>query len=129
MRTSISALTIVLTITTIVPVASAQTGHVASQKAIDAALQERVTATEADRERVLRLLERPEIRDLAGHVGLDLREAKDAVATLDGDELAVLATQAQKVESALVGGQSTVTISTTMIIIGLLVLILLVVAV
>jgi len=129
MRTFICSLTIMVTITTVVPRAHAQTAHIASQAAIDAALQERVTATEADRDRVLRLLERPEIRDLAGQVGLDLLQAKDAVATLDGDELAVLATQAQQVESALVGGQSSVTISTTMIIIGLLVLILLIVAV
>jgi len=129
MRTVVFSLTLMVTVTTIVPQAGAQTTHVASQAAIDAALQERVTATEADRDRVLRLLERPEIRDLAGQVGLDLLQAKDAVATLDGDELAVLATQAQQVESALVGGQSSVTISTTMIIIGLLVLILLIVAV
>lgn len=129
MRLFIFSLTITFTLATVVPGAGAQTAHVASRSAIDAALQERASTTQADRDRVLSLLERSEIQDLAGQVGLDLRQAKDAVATLDGEELAALGVQARQVESALAGGQSTVTISTTMIIIGLLVLILLIVAV
>lgn len=75
----------------------------------------------------LRLLDRPEVEAIAGDAGLDLRRAQTAIATLDGQELTELTAQARQVERALVGGQSTVTISTTTIIIGLLVLILLIV--
>ena len=46
------------------------------------------------------------------------------MATLDGQELTQLAAQARQVDQALAGGQSKITISTTVIIIALLVLIL-----
>jgi hypothetical protein len=87
-----------------------------------------VAATEAERDRVLHLLRRSDVRTLAGDVGLDLRRAESAVSTLEGQELTQLATQAQRVEGALAGGQSNVTISTTMLIVGLLVLIVLILA-
>jgi hypothetical protein len=61
-------------------------------------------------------------------VGLDLKRAQSAVATLDGPELAELAARAREVDQALAGGQRSITISTTMIIIGLLLVILLIVA-
>ncbi len=48
--------------------------------------------------------------------------------TVDGQDLGALAAQARQAEQALAGGQSKVTISTTVIIIALLVLILLIVA-
>ena len=119
---------VVITFTGISPV-NAQTSHAAPQAAIDAALQQHVAREAADRDAVLRLLGRPEVQAIAGDVGLDLRRAKDAVATLDGPELSTLAAQAQQAEEGLAGGQSRITISTTMIIIALLVLILIVVAV
>jgi hypothetical protein len=128
MRTLVSALVMMFTLTTAVPRAAAQTAHTAPQSAIDAALQQQVGATAADRETVLRLLERTEVKELAGQVGLDLRQAQSAVAALDGQELATLAAQARQAEAGLAGGQSSVTISTTMIIIGLLVLIVLILA-
>jgi hypothetical protein len=129
MRTFVLSLTLVLTSMIAASPARAQSSHTASQTAIDAALQGHVDRAEADREVVRRLLERREVRELAGGLGLDLRRAADAVATLDGQELATLAEQARQVEDSLAGGQSTVTISTTLIIIGLLVLILIIVAV
>jgi hypothetical protein len=68
------------------------------------------------------------VKELAGDVGLDLRRAHDAIATLDGQELTELAAQARQVDESLAGGQSRITISTTLLIIALLVLILLIVA-
>jgi hypothetical protein len=129
MRTFVLSLTVVLTSCIAVSPALAQSSHAAPQSAIDAALQGHVDRAEADRDVVRRLLERDEVRTLAGGVGLDLRRAADAIATLEGEELATLAEQARQVEGTLAGGQSTVTVSTTLIIIGLLVLILIIVAV
>jgi hypothetical protein len=77
---------------------------------------------------VLRVLRHPDVARLAGQVGLDLKRAESAVATLEGQELADLAARARDVDQALAGGQRSITISTTLIIIGLLVLILLIVA-
>jgi hypothetical protein len=74
------------------------------------------------------VLDHPEVKSVAGRAGIDLRSVANAVAILDANDLAAVAAQAQQVEQALAGGQSRVVISTTAIIIGLLVLVLLIVA-
>ena len=82
-----------------------------------------------DREAIRRLLEIEQVREVAEGAGLDLKRAATSVAALDDAEVGLIAAQARAVNDVLAGGQSTVTISTTVIIIGLLVLILLVVAI
>jgi hypothetical protein len=124
-----SMLFVVLSLVAVIPPAHAQTSHAAPQSILDAAVQDHLAATAADRETVLRLLERPEVQAVAGDIGLDLRRAQSAVSTLEGQQLTELAAQAQQVEQALAGGQSRVVISTTLIIIALLVLILIILAV
>lgn len=128
MRTYASVLVVLLGMVIAVPRASAQTAHAAPQSAIDAALQQHIATADADREAVRKLLEREEIKKVAGEAGIDLQKATSAVATMNADDLARVAAQAQQVEQALAGGQSRVVISTTLIIIALLVLILLIVA-
>lgn len=129
MRTSVSIVAVLLMVLTAVPRLQAQTSHAAPQSAIDAALQQHVATDAAGREAVLRVLGHSEVKAVAERAGLDLRRATNAVATLDGAELAKVTAQAQQVEEALAGGQSRVVISTTLIIIVLLVLILIIVAV
>ena len=106
-----------------------QSPHSAPAAALDAAVREHVASRAADRETVQRLLTRPEVQAVAGDAGIDLRRVEGAVATLDDSTLTEVAAQARQVEQALAGGQSRITISTTAIIIGLLVLILIIVAV
>jgi len=129
MRMLASILVVVFSLVAVIPPAYAQTSHAAPQSILDAAVQDHVATTAADRETVLRLLERPEVQAVAGDIGLDLRRAESAISTLEGQQLTDVAAQAQQVEKALAGGQSRVTISTTLIIIVLLVLILIIVAV
>jgi hypothetical protein len=109
------------------PRVSAQV-HVADQHALDAAVQQHVSAVDQDRETVRQFLQRGDVRAMAGKYGIDMRRAESAVATMNATELTSIAAQARQAEQALAGGASTVTISTTTIIIGLLVLILLIVA-
>jgi hypothetical protein len=129
MRLSLTLLVIVMLGCMAAAPAHAQTLHAAPQAALDAALQEHVAAVDADREMVRRVLAHPAVQEQARALGLDLRQAAGAVATLGDDELAELASRAGQVEDALAGGQSRVTLSTTAIIIGLLLLILIIVAV
>jgi hypothetical protein len=82
----------------------------------------------ADRADVLRVLEHPAVKEVAANAGIDLRRAASAVEKIDNEHIGALAAQARQAEQALAGGQSKITISTTMIIIGLLVIILLIVA-
>jgi hypothetical protein len=128
MRTSVSILAIVLMVLTAMPRLGAQS-HTAPQSALEAAVQQHVAAASADREVVLRVLDRSEVKAVADRVGIDLRQATSAVATLEGDELARVAAQARAVDTALAGGATTVVITTTTIIIALLVLILIIIAV
>jgi hypothetical protein len=128
MRTSTSVLVVLLTVIMAVPRVQAQS-HTASQSAIDAALQQHVSTAAADRADLLRVLDHSEVKAVAERAGLDLRRATTAVESIDGQELTQLAAQARQVDQALAGGQSRITISTTVIIIVLLVLILLIVAI
>jgi ferritin-like metal-binding protein YciE len=129
MRTPTTVLAILLTPAAAAPRLHAQSTHVAPQAALDAAIQQHLDDTTAQREAVLRVLTRDEVKAVAGRVGIDLTTAATAVSSLSGDDLKAAASQAQQVEQALAGGASTVVISTTTIIIALLVIILLVVAI
>jgi hypothetical protein len=128
MRMYGSVLMVLLCSVAMAPRAGAQTSHAATPSAIDAALQQHVAASDADRQAVLQLLEREEIRAVAGSAGVNLKTAVDAVATMNAADLAQVAAQARQVEQALAGGQSRITISTTLLIIGLLLLIVLILA-
>ena len=128
MRSICSVVAVVLCVLVAVPSVSAQTPHVVSQALLDAALQQQVSAVDRDREKVRLFLQRDDVKAVAGKAGIDIGRAETAVAALDASELASLAAQARHAEQALAGGQSKVTISTTTIIIGLLILILLIVA-
>ena len=129
MRTTVSIVAILLMVFTAMPRVHAQSSHAAPQSALDAALQQHLDSAAADREAVLRVLGRSEVKDVAEKAGIDIRRVTGAVGTLSGEDLTQVATQAQQVEQALAGGQSRVVISTTLIIIALLVLILIIVAV
>lgn len=128
MRSYACVLTVVFSILVGTPAAYAQGAHTASPSVLDAAVQSHVAAIDADRQMVQRLLDRSDVKAVAAGAGIDLRSGATAVSTLDADTLAQVATQAKAVDQALAGGQSTITISTTAIIIGLLILILIVVA-
>jgi ferritin-like metal-binding protein YciE len=129
MRTPTTVLAILLTLAAAAPRLHAQSTHVASQAVLDAVIQQHLDDTTAQRAAVLRVLDRHEVKAVAGRVGIDLTTAATAVSSLSGDDLKTAASQAQQVEQALAGGASTVVISTTTIIIALLVIILLVVAI
>ena len=107
--------------------ANAQTPHAAPPSVLESAVQQHVAATEADRQMVLRLLEREEVKAIAGQAGLDLKTAQSAVATMSPEELEAVTTQARLADRALAGGQ-TITLNAVWIIIGLLIIILIVVA-
>lgn len=124
-RTSVLALLFALAVW--LPVSAQQ--HVADQATLDQVVADHVRQKADDREAIRRVLEIEQVREVVEGAGLDLRRAETAVAALDDAEVALIAAQARAVNDALAGGQSSVTISTTVIIIGLLVLILLIVAI
>ena len=82
----------------------AQTAHAAPQALLDAAVDQRVTAVAADREAVLRVLSRPEVKDIANRAGITLRTRETAVARLEGEDLTRAAALARQAEDNLAGG-------------------------
>ena len=128
MRMPVSVVAILLTLLAAIPRVHAQGSHAATQSAIDSVLEQHVSGIEADRADVLRVLEHPAVREVAANAGIDLRRAANTVEKVGNQQIGALAAQARQAERALAGGQSKITISTTVIIIGLLVLILLIVA-
>lgn len=98
-----------------------------AQQSLSAVAAEHAAKKQADRQMILSVLERDEVRKVAKAANLPLDKAAAAVATLDGQELAQVTAQAQQVNDALAGGQ-TITLSVWLIIIVLLVIILVLVA-
>ena len=125
MRIVRQSLAVLLAALLVAPAAQAQT-HVINKSALSEAVQERVSQDQADRDAILSLLQRQEVKQIATQAGLSLQKAEAAVSTLDGQDLRDLAAQSRQVQNDLAGGASNVVISTTTIIIVLLVIILIV---
>jgi hypothetical protein len=110
-------------------VGTGQERHVADNASLTAAVAARAAARDADRAAIREALSRPEVRHVADRLGVDTERLSESLATVEDPELERVAKSARDANQAIVGGASTVTISTTTIIIGLLVLILIIVAV
>jgi membrane protein required for beta-lactamase induction len=119
-------LAVCLALLIMAPAASAQ-DHVIGKAALDQAVQQRVSQEQADRDAILTLLQRQEVRDIAAKAGLSIEKAQTAVAMLHGKDLQMAAQQARQAQDSLAGGASTIVISTTTVIIVLLIIILIVV--
>jgi hypothetical protein len=119
-------LAVCLALLIMAPSVSAQ-DHVIARAILDKAVQQRVSQERADREVILSLLQRQDVRDIAAKAGLSIEKAQTAVTMLHGKDLQQAAQQARHVQDNLAGGASTIVISTTTIIIILLIIILIVV--
>jgi len=98
--------------------------HVVGANEIQVRIDQHIGQADADRQAIQALLQREDVRQLAGSAGLDLDGASAAAAVLSGSSLERLAAQAREMNAALAGGDSNVVVSTTAIIIILLILIL-----
>jgi hypothetical protein len=122
------ALTLSL-VTALASSAAAQDRHAVDPTLLTATVQQHVASQDADRAAIREALARPEVREMASRVGLDVDRAAASINTLSGTDLERAAGVARDVNQTLVGGASSVTLSTTTIIIILLALILIIVAV
>jgi hypothetical protein len=102
--------------------------HIVAPAQVAAAVADRVAQQDADRAAVSEALKRPEVREAASRMGVDLSTVDARISTLTGADLERAADAARQVNGDLVGGASTVTIGTTTLIIILLLIILLIVA-
>ena len=101
--------------------------HIVNPDQLTATMTQNTIAEAGDRAAVHEALGRPEVRNVAVTMGVDLDRVNAAVDTMHGADLEQAASAARRVNQELVGGDSSVTLTTTAIIIILLAIILLVV--
>jgi len=109
--------------------ATAEPQHLVPPAQLAATVTDHSAQQDADRAAIRDALSRPEVRDVASSMHVDLARAAAAAETMTGADLEQAANAARSVNQQLVGGASTVVLSTTTIINILLVIILLVVAI
>jgi hypothetical protein len=98
--------------------------HVVDLLTLRQTITDKTAARAADQAAVKAVLERQATRDLANRLGLDLRAADRALATLSHEELAQLAASARAADTELAGGQRTITISVTVLLLLLILIVL-----
>ena len=121
-RTRVAA-AIGLLLLTLPTVARAQE-HVTTPQDLDAMVKAHAEDLDAGRSVLLAFLARPEVAGIASDAGIDVRRAESALAVLSAEDVKHLAVRLDRLDGALAGGDA-ITIETTTIIIGLLVLIVL----
>lgn len=104
----------------------AEQRHVVDPAAVAATITQHAAEQDANRAAVREALAQPQVRDIAGRMGLDVNRAVAAVDTLNASDLDRAATAARQVNQQLVGGATTIVITTTTVIIALLVILLIV---
>jgi hypothetical protein len=104
--------------------AGEQRSDVVGEIDIQAQIDRRVDNEGSDRQAIRDLLQRPEVRQIAGTAGLSIERANAAAGVLSGPELNDIASRAREI-NGVVGGRETVTLAVTTIVIILLLIIIL----
>lgn len=104
--------------------AMAQQRHVIDPAQMRQAIADQAVRDQQNRDAVLGVLQRSDVRELAARLGLSVTRAEHAVATLTSAELSRLAAPARAANAHLAGGQQqTIVISvTTLLLIIIIVL-------
>jgi hypothetical protein len=98
--------------------------HVVDSIVLQQAIAEQHAVDDANRQLIERVLVRPEVQTVAARMGLDIKDARTAIAGISGEELAAVAQTAAAVD--LAGGQGpTVTISLVVLLLVIIIVILL----
>jgi hypothetical protein len=104
--------------------AGEQRSDVVGEADIQTQIDQRIGNEKSDRQAIQSLLQRPEVRRIAGTAGLDIGRANAAVGVLSGPDLKDIASRAREI-NGVVGGRETVTISVVALVIILLLIIIL----
>jgi hypothetical protein len=104
-------------------VVRAQERHVATDAVIASALHTKAANDASNREAILKVFKRDEVRQLASRLGLEIKDAESAIAHASGAELAEAAARARAIDRALAGGDTKVSLTTLLLIIIIVILI------
>jgi hypothetical protein len=104
--------------------ALAQQQHVVDSAALTQAVAAQAATDQQNRDAVLGLLHRTEVREMADRLGLSVTRAESALLTLNSTELASLAGQARVADDQLAGGSQTIVLSLTTLLLIIIVVLL-----
>jgi len=102
--------------------------HVVDTTVLQQAIAEQTAVDTAHRQVVERVLARPDVQVVAARLGLDIRDARTAIAGISGEELAAVAQSAQAVDQDLAGGVSNPTITISLVTLLLVIIIVILIA-
>lgn len=109
------------------PVTAQEAGTVEAPE-IEAALDAHHADADADRDAVRRVLDTPQLQEVADEMGVDVEQLQSAAEMLEGERLETAADHARDIEVQLAGGQNISISATTLIVVLLLVILIVVVA-
>ena len=87
------------------PLRASQQQSVVDQKTLDRAIAAKVESEGGSRDAIHSLLQRPEVRSLVEGMGVDVKRAHAAVATLNAEDALFLGRLAEGIDTHLAGGQ------------------------
>jgi hypothetical protein len=102
--------------------------HVIDSTVLQTAIAEQQSVDAANRQMVERVLARPDVQVVAARLGLDIKDARTAIAGINSEELAAVAQTAQAVDQDLAGGLSNPTITISLVTLLLIIIIVILVA-
>jgi len=102
--------------------------HVIDSTVLQQAIAEQQSVDAANRQMVERVLARPDVLVVAAKLGLDIKDARTAIAGINSVELAAVAQTAQAVDQDLAGGLSNPTITISLVTLLLIIIIVILVA-
>ena len=98
--------------------------HVADAATMHQAVAARVASDAANRDVVLKTLDRDDVRQMAATLGVDLKDARSAVTTMTSDQLDQLAQASRAIEADQAAGANVVVISVTTLLLLLILIVL-----
>ena len=102
--------------------------HVIDPTILQQAIAQQQSVDATNRQTVERVLARPDVQVVAARLGLDIKDARTAIAGISGDELAAVAQTAQAADQDLAGGLGNPTLTISLVTLLLIIIIVILLA-
>ena len=102
--------------------------HVIDSNVLQQALAAQQSADVTNRQTIERVLARTDVQVVAARLGLDIKDARTAIAAISGEELAAVAETARAVDQDLAGGLANPTLTISLVTLLLIIIIVILLA-
>jgi hypothetical protein len=102
--------------------------HVIDSTVMQQAIAEQQSRDTANRQTIERVLARSDVQVVAARLGLDVKDARTAIAGISGEELAAVAETARSADQDLAGGLGNPTITISLVTLLLIIILVILIA-